>query len=363
MLILSCVVTIKQSYAQQANDYKWWNPATSKFAVVEGCGWPKEVANPYERLPVRAEQNVRKELWNLSRNSAGLSLSFMAATSEILVRYVVADEKALPHMPATSVSGVDLYDIENKGTWLWCSGGFSFRDTITYRYKVASDDARYNKGRRYRLYLPLYNTVKWMEIGVPYEAKFVPLPVGEEKPIVAYGTSIVQGACASRPGTAWTTMLSRKLDMPLINLGFSGNGLMEKEVFQLMAEIDAKIYIIDCLPNLGHNIVTPEELRKKILAAVSLLRNKNHAPILFVEHSGTNALTSTKWVEDIEELNDLMSQVYHEILSQGHKNIFLLTKEEIKQDGDCFVDGTHPSDLGMKRYAEACAAKMRRVLK
>lgn len=49
-----------------------------------------------------------------------------------------------------------------------------------------------------------------------------------DHPIVLYGTSIAQGACASRPGMAWGNIVSRSLEIPLINLGFSGNGKLEK---------------------------------------------------------------------------------------------------------------------------------------
>jgi GDSL-like Lipase/Acylhydrolase family len=102
----------------------------------------------------------------------------------------------------------------------------------------------------------LYNSVQWMEIGIQEGTLFNPLPTRKEKPIVVYGTSIAQGGCASRPGMAWPAILGRKLDRPLINLGFSGNGRLEKEVIDLMIEIDAKLFVLDCLPNLDASDVT-----------------------------------------------------------------------------------------------------------
>ncbi|MFQ8805637.1 MAG: SGNH/GDSL hydrolase family protein [Alistipes indistinctus] len=61
---------------------------------------------------------------------------------------------------------------------------------------------------------------------------------------------MMQGACASRPGMAWSTILSRKLDYPLLNFGFSGNGTMDSVVLDELGKIDARMYIVDCLPNL-----------------------------------------------------------------------------------------------------------------
>jgi hypothetical protein len=105
------------------------------------------------------------------------------------------------HMPSTGVSGVDLYVRNPVGEWLWAAGKFSFRDTIRYDFDgIITDPKIPEEGREYYLYLPLYNRVTWMEIGVPDGSKLKPLPVRSEKPIVAYGTSILQGGCASRPG-------------------------------------------------------------------------------------------------------------------------------------------------------------------
>ena len=106
--------------------------------------------------------------------------------------------------------------------------------------------------REYVLYLPLYNGVQEVKIGVPEGATLEvagPRPVGT-KPIVFYGTSILQGGCASRPGMAYPAILGRRLDWPTINLGFSGNALSEPEVAQLLAELDPAVYVLDPLPNM-----------------------------------------------------------------------------------------------------------------
>ncbi len=344
--------------------YTWFNPAESSFPVVEGRGWSDSLANPYDRFPARAEQKVRKEVWDLSRNAAGLTISFMATTTEITVRYIVTDERAFPHMPATGVSGVDMYAIDTDGNWLWCGGKYSFGDTITYRFGgIEPNDKYHKKGRQYKLFLPLYNTVKWLEIGVPAGSDFGFLPVRQDKPIVVYGTSIAQGGCASRSGTAWPSMLSRRMDRPVINLGFSGNGRLEKEVIDLMVEVDAKVYVLDCLPNLTPKIYTADTIRNKVNEAVKIIRARRGAvPILFVEHAGFDATINQGWVRTIDSLNTVMKSAFDKLVEDGDKNLFLLTKDEINMDIDCLVDGSHPSDLGMLRYAEACEKTLRKIL-
>ena len=158
-----------QSVSAPGQNYLWWNPATAAFPVLEGQAWPQETQNFYDRLPARAEGKVRRSVWHLSQQSAGLMLRFRANGDQVKIRYVVEGRaQALQHMPATGVSGLDLYAISSDGDWRWCATKPSFGDTIEYHYRNIQPNDDYHKlGREYRLYLPLYNGVEWLEIGVP----------------------------------------------------------------------------------------------------------------------------------------------------------------------------------------------------
>ena len=353
--------------AQPATDYVWWNPTQTNFPVVEGQGWTgTDLQSSYDRLPAQAEKSVRKDVWNLSHQAAGLLIRFRASTDQIVVRYMVSGKHALPHMPATGVSGVDLYAINSDGDELWCAGKYSFGDTIQYRFSnLEPNDTYHQKGREYRLYLPLYNAVNWLEIGVPKTVTLTPLPVRTDKPIVVYGTSIAQGACASRPGMAWTAILGRKLDRPVINLGFSGNGRLEKEVVDLLPQLDAKLYVLDCLPNLIATVgIKPDEIKTRISESVKTLRRQRPAvPILLVEHAGytESAINPTRRYL-YSDVNELMHQAYAQLKSEGVQQLHLLTKADINLSMDAMVDGTHPTDLGMQQYADAYERSIRAIL-
>jgi len=353
--------------AQTPADYTWWNPAQSDFPVIEGQAWSgTALQSPYDRLPAEAEKSVRKEVWNLSHNAAGLLIRFKASTDQVVVRYVVSGKHALPHMPATGVSGVDLYAGNSDGDWLWCAGKYTFGDTIQYRFaNLEPNDSYHAKGREYRLYLPLYNSVKWLEVGVPKGVTLTPLPVRVDKPIVIYGTSIAQGACASRPGMAWPAILGRKLDRPVMNLGFSGNGRLEKEVIDLLPQVDAKVYVLDCLPNLIATVgISADEIKARIMASVKTLRQKRpSAPILLVEHAGyTDGAISPVRQKLYSDVNALQRQAFAQLKSEGIQGLSLLTRAEIGLDADAMVDGTHPTDLGMQQYADAYERSLRVIL-
>jgi len=367
-ILLSIVLLLSATsvFSQNQTKYHWWNPAENEFNVIDGQAWSGETESDYDRLPAKAKTQVREAVWNLSKNTAGIKIRFRSTATEIKVRYKVNGNLNMPHMPTTGVSGVDLYAKNSDGDWLWCKGRYSFGDTITYNFTNITPDNRYNhkRGQEYHLYLPLYNSVDWLEIGVPEDVLFEPLPVRKEKPIVVYGTSIAQGGCASRSGMAWTNILERKMDRPLINLAFSGNGRLENEVTELLTEIDAKIYILDCLPNLTlGKVYTANEVNKRILNSVQLLRKKTQTPILLVEHAGYGeASSNNNTKENTNRLNKTLQEAFAQLKSEGTQNLYLLSQKELGLTFEDFVDGTHPTDLGMQKYTLAYEKKLRRIL-
>jgi lysophospholipase L1-like esterase len=351
------------SNAQSVKEYIKWNPASDSTKVLEGQGWTGEVNNFYDRLPARAEKMVSEGIWKLASQTAGLQLRFRTNADEIIIRYIVGGNIQMPHMPAIGVSGIDLYSKNIDGKWNWAAGRFSFGDTITYQFSNLVTNDQHVKNRDYTVYLPLYNSIKWMEISVPKPSLFTPLPKRIDRPIIVYGTSIAQGACATRPGLAWSSILSRKLDLPVINLGFSGSGRLDPPIVGLIGELNAKLYVLDCLPNLIAPGISAEELYKRIVAAVGQLKTKNPTiPILLTEHDGyTDEEMNPTSKKQYTDANKVLKKVFDSLTTAGVKNIYLLSKEDINQTIESMVDGVHPNDIGMMNYANAYEMKIREI--
>lgn len=360
--ILSFLLLLLGTLCMEAQ-MKWVNPLEQPFQVVRGRAWNQELQGTYVRLPQKAKEKVTKAVWELSRQSAGLSIAFYSDSPEIKVRYAVNGNRSMAHMPATGVSGVDLYATDRNGRSRWCAGKYSLGDTLVYTYGGITYEDGTDKGYEYTLFLPLYNSVSFLEIGIKEDASIDFIPVSAEKPLVVYGTSIAQGACASRPGMAWANIIGRDLQHPVINLGFSGSGKLEKELFELLAETDARLYIIDCMPNM----IAPADtavIAERILAGVKILRARNAAPILLVEHSGyTNEYTSARAASSYKAANRRLREAYNTLMQQQVHDIHYLTKEEIGLSMDAMVEGVHPSDLGMLQCADSYARKIREILK
>lgn len=338
------------SVTTAAGESIWHNPLKETVAGttnIHNQAWNEDGGN-YRRLPQRAEKNVRPKLWNLSTNSAGMQIRFLTNSPDIAVRYKVTGPMAMPHMPATGVSGVDLYRTDDGG---FCFGTYSFGDsTVQYAYRIDRPESK--SPERFTLYLPLFNEVKELEIGVNQDSSFEFIPASAEKPIVVYGTSITHGACASRPAMAWTNILQRRSGVPVVNLGFSGNGMLEPELIALVNEIDSRAVVLDCMPNLFQ--VENRELTQLVENAVMQIRAKSDVPILLVEHAGySNMATNQGKHNDYTNANTAQRTAYANLLKKGVKNLHYLSSEDIAMPEDAWVDYVHPSDLGQNHHAEA----------
>lgn len=330
---------------------------------VEGQGWAN-VESPFDRLPARAKESVRAAVWGLSKQSAGLCVRFVTDATEIHARWTLTSSRLdMNHMPATGVSGLDLY----ASTRTVEEGGGKLRWLAVGRPTAKENSVRLvsgvSKGKReYMLYLPLYNGVESVEIGVPKNAK-IWKPAAHKsglKPVVFYGTSITQGGCASRPGMVHTGILGRWLDAPVINLGFSGNGRMEAEVATLMAELDASVFVIDCLPN-----ISAGDVASRTEPLVQILRKAHPStPIVLVED---RSYTDSFFIESKRKRNltsrAALKVVFDRLMSGGDANLYYISGEDlIGDDGEGTVDSSHPTDLGFVRQSEAFLKVLRPIL-
>lgn len=302
----------------------------------------------YERLPDSLEHVSRKPLWNLGRNSAGLALRFRSNSTRIATKWEVRDNRNMNHMTPTGIKGLDLYCLQD-GKWVFAGSGRP-QGKVNEATIVSNMDP---EEREYLLYLSLYDGVTSLAIGVDslstLDQPAVDLPV-RKKPVVFYGTSILQGGCASRPGMAHTNILERWLNRECINLGFSGNALLDLEIAEVAASVDASMFILDFLPN-----ATVEQMKERAEKFYSIIRSKHPGtPILFVEDPiFTHSRFDKRIAKEVKDKNETIAAIFQALKKRGEKNVYLLSsKDIIGRDGEATVDGIHFTDLGFMRYAE-----------
>lgn len=330
--------------------------------TIEGRGW-QDTAHPYDRLPARAEGSVTGGVWHLSKNSAGMAVRFVTDAPSIEARWTLRSSSlAMNHMPATGVSGLDLYIRTNDPDqpWHWVGIGRPEKSPTNEKPLVSGVPEGQHE---FRLYLPLYNGVESVEIGIEPDFSIAPgppYPAGRTWPIVFYGTSITQGGCASRPGMAYPAIIGRRLDRPTINLGFSGSGKMEPEMAQLLGEVEASAYVLDCLPNMSPELVT-----ERVGPFVRILREaRPETPIVLVENIRYQAapiLPGTK--RSYMAKNEALRAVRDELLADGIGDLHYVPGDDLLgDDGEATVDGSHATDVGFLRMAEVLAPVLRSIL-
>jgi len=320
-----------------------------KNLVVEGKGWT-DTKSFYDRLPAKAEGKVTPSVWGLSHHSAGMCVPFTTNAPSIQVRWTLlaGGNLSMPHMPATGVSGVDLYSKDQSGRWYFVANGRPAAVTNTAKFSPPA-------GQPCLLYLPLYNGVTSVEIGIPQGSSLSgadPAVSKQRKPIVIYGTSITHGGCASRPGMAFPAIMGRKLDTPVINLGFSGSGKMEPAMAELLAELDPSVYVLDCLWNMSADLVSTriEPFVKTLRAA------RPDTPIVLAEDCSVRNVCPT-------EKGRILSTIHQKLTAEGVKNLHFLSNEGmLGDDTEATVDGCHPNDLGMMRQADVFAKALAPLL-
>jgi GDSL-like Lipase/Acylhydrolase family/N-terminus of Esterase_SGNH_hydro-type len=358
IILIILIHTTLNSNAQKSNPenkIKWIN---AKDLCIEGKGWT-QTDQFYDRLPSNAKGVVRSAIWELSENSAGICVRFLTNATGLSARWTLRKRKiALTNMAASGVSGLDLY-VRYKNKWEWL-GAAHPDDTITNTKRLTTGLTP--EMRECLVYLPLYNGVQDLEIGIP-EGATCTLPPNRPigmKPIVFYGTSIVQGGAASRPGMTYPALLCRHLDQTMINLGFSGNAICEPEVASLLAELDPSVYVLDPLPNMGTDMVT--QSMPKLIQKIRDAHPKT--PIVLIEHielgdARVNPSRRPGYVASNKELR----KIYEQRKKDGDRKIYYVRGEKLLgTDGQGTVDRVHPSDLGFMRMTAVIEPILKRAL-
>jgi hypothetical protein len=326
---------------------------------VEGRAWPDEPrARWFDRFPSAAEGKVTTAVWGLSRDSAGMMVRFKTDATTIWAKYTLRTERlAGANMTAIGASGIDLYARDSAGQWRWVGvtrpAGKEVRQAIIAELAPGF--------REYAAYLPLYNGVEDLAIGVPPEARFDRLAPRKEKPIVFYGTSITHGASASRPGMVHTAILGRRFDRPVINLGFSGNGRMDAAVGEFLTRVDAAVFVIDCLPNMNAALV-----RERCIPLVKQLRAaRPDVPIVLVEdRRNTNSWILPARDQHHTDNHAALRDCHAELVMAGVKGLYYVPGDDLLgQDAEGATDGSHPNDLGFVRQADRFEPVLRAALR
>jgi len=330
--------------SQKADQTKYYG---KEHFLIEGTIIPEHLKeSPYDRLPFSYKALVRTPVWELSKSSAGMSIRFFTDTTNLTVKWEVLNNFSMDHMPDTGIKGVDLY-YRNGEEWQYINTGRP--QGFINEYKLIENMSEEMK--EFRIFLPLYDGVKNIEIGIDPTSSIIKPNKNPKKPIIFYGTSITQGGCASRPGMVHTNIMSRQLDVDVVNFGFSGNGRMEQPIADIISSVEPSLYIIECMPNM----IKPELITERTIPLVNTIRKQNpDTPIVFIDlFKSPITILNEKTRSENNALDDALKVEFEKMIKNGYDNIYLIETPKLDHiDHEGTVDAIHFTDLGFQNYAD-----------
>jgi lysophospholipase L1-like esterase len=347
-------MTLKKA---DADGILWLDPREEPFGLT-GFEWIRE-DTVYRRLPVHPDWEIREAVDQLANHTAGGQIRFSTDSRKILLRVELRERSGMYHMPATGQSGFDLY-VKDGAVQRYLRTTRFPADTM--RYQVELLNAKDRQMRDFTLNFPLYNGVNSVLIGIESQS-VLKAPPSFSRPgkFVIYGTSITQGGCVARPGMAYSNILSRKLDVPFVNLGFSGNGRGEPALAHLINQISGTGFIIlDYEANAGNTIFNT------LGPFVTILREQHPDTPILIMSKIRYAGESPGSPADTERMSrrDFQKKLVDERRIAGDKHIYFLDGSTVLGEDydECTVDGTHPTDLGSARIADALLSAIEDIL-
>ncbi len=333
-------------------DYDFYDPRKEPFSLH---GLTVQEDGAFRRMPWEIAQQVSPKVYALSSHTSGGRLRFVTDSDTLALQVFFERFDARSILSLQASLGFDVYlEQDGKETFLTsvippldADGGYSRAVPLPQGEKLVT------------LYFPLYNDVKDLSVGVSHGASVKKAaPYEKTVPILFYGSSITQGACASRPGISYVARIGRKLRSDFINLGFAGACKGETVMAEYLATIESSVFVLDY----DHNSPNPEFLQETHYGVYQAYRKKHpDTPIVLVTRPASNPLNPA-----VIGRRSVVMDTYQRALSEGDKKILFVDGFGLLDDEDrmdCTVDGTHPNDYGFYRMAKIIGAAVERAMK
>lgn len=356
---VAAVMTAGGAFADEA-------ATPSKYVNAKELRIINKAFNDTERLFSRLPRDIRdsiatgRDLWDRQQCSTGIGIRFATDSKKIGIKYELYWDTHMIHMADTGLKGTDLYIFEGDSVWRHVNTNRPYVKKDKEGNKTKLVESTYverldGKMHEYMIYLPLYDGVQ-DDVYVVVDSGAVitagrPDLIDVNKRVVAYGTSILQGGCASRTGMAATNIIGRELNCEVMNLGFSGEGKMDTYMAHAMARIpDVDVFLLDPIPN-----CTEKMCDTLTYNFVKILREaRPDVPIIMLEGPiYPYARYDSMFHNYLPAKNAAYRRNYERLKAENPRNLYYL--DSVNLDGvedDGTVDGIHLTDLGFRHYAD-----------
>lgn len=350
---------------------KPWTYVDAQNLRIINHAFAGETERTYARLPRYVKDSIPegRELWDRQQCSSGIGVRFATNSTRIGCKYTLYWDTHMIHMADTGLKGTDLYILEGDSVWRHVNTNRPYvkKDENGNKTKLVESTYVSNldgKMHEYVIYFPLYDGIEDFSVKVNSGAvitKGSPEVINANRRIVAYGTSILQGGCASRTGMAATNIIGRELNCEVVNLGFSGEGKQDTYVARAMATIpDVDVFLLDPVPNCTEMMC--DTLTYNFVKTLRALRPD--VPIVMLEGPiYPYARYDSFFGKYLPMKNDAFRRNYERLKAENPNNLYYVTSEGLDgPEDDGTVDGIHLTDLGFLHYANKMIPILRPLL-
>ncbi|MBR5739012.1 MAG: hypothetical protein IKY02_03385 [Lachnospiraceae bacterium] len=338
-------------------DLEWFSVREEPFTTYGVYYSEEEVV--YRRLPKEVADATSARVSNLSTHSAGGRIRFITDSPYLAIRVEERFVAPFSHMPIAGKYGVAAFANRTFfGTYFP-----SYRQITSGDPELGGNDLILYDGIKpivnnlqeppflVELFLPLYSHLRSLYVGLRKGSVLQKAPgYRYEKPILFYGSSITQGACASKPGDDYVSRLCRMLDSDILNLGFSGSARGEQPIVDYIAAQDPSVFVLDY----DHNAPDPDHLRKTHYPLCEAVRKAHpDTPVVLMTQP---KVAGYEKKESNAERRQIILDSYHRMQEAGDRNVWFIDMYGCfgahESGEDATVDNTHPDSLGCLRMAE-----------
>ena len=323
----------------------------SVFDLYQCCSAQGE---PFRRVPAEIADNTNEGVKFLALHTSGIRLRLKTNSRHIAMKVKTDGVRLMNHMPLSGSSGFDFFTYD-KGVQTF---KFFLAPACVCTEFCGVHDFENNDVRDFVINFPLYNDIASVEIGLDADAEiFAPSKYRPIAPVLYYGSSITQGGCASRPGNAYQSMISRRFDLDFINMGFSGSARAEDIMVEYLTTFEPSVFVCDY----DHNAPTHEHLENTHFKLYEKYRSVHpKTPIILVTKPDVDL-----WPEDGNGRRAIIRATYEKALALGDENVYFVNGGDFFNGEDrfsCMVDGCHPNDLGFRCMARGIGDAIGKVL-
>lgn len=327
---------------------KFYTLPSKDLDFYGGLYFDKEL-NYFTRIPAHLAKRISFGFEIVNSNTSGGRVRFSTNSKEFSISIKYNLLSYLGHMATAGVSGFTLLEEVNNDYKLIKTFYPLQSDDKGYNYTIALPQGKIKKVKNYILFFPLYNEFVH-EIKLGFDKDSIVSHGNKYKfdlPILYYGSSITQGACASRPDNCYPALISKWHNVDYINLGFAGGAKGEPFIVDHLTTIPSKVFVLDY----DYNAQSPKLLRETHFKVYKAYRDKYPlTPIIMMSRPNYNSQLKT----DKERLN-IVKETYLKAKELGDKNVYFISGKTLfsgKDRENCTVDGIHPTDLGFYRMAK-----------